>query len=220
MPNFKLITLGGTIDANPYPVNTDGTIDPPQYATFETYQKTGSRAYRYLNEQYNGQFTRDDAWDTPLDSQDFAENTKEIARLVQSILASSEDALLITCGTDAMVEIARAVKTKLIAENCLKLVLFTGAMVPLSNGDALAQADAKKNLDAAVQWMEHYLHARQVPHAAYVTTGTYIVWHNQPKPLDPCYAIKDRIAGTFVERDINLCEDAAIESLQPVVSTR
>lgn len=79
-----------------------------------------------------------------VDSLDMTEADR--SRIVEACRVAPEARLVVTHGTDTMVQTARALATAGDAELAAKTIVLTGAMVPY----ALADSDASFNLGAAV----------------------------------------------------------------------
>jgi len=106
------------------------------------------------------------------DSLEFSDKDREV--LLQSCLASSEDFIMITHGTDTMVESA----TKL---SCItdKTIVFVGAMIPY----AFKHSDALFNIGAGLGAMQS------------LQKGIYIVMNGEVFSWDNVY--KDKKEGVF-----------------------
>jgi L-asparaginase len=106
----------------------------------------------------------------------------ERRRIVDSCCSSPEDRIVITHGTDTMVETARTIATA--GDEALrgKTVVLTGAMVPYAFGSS----DGLFNLGSALSF------AQVLPAGVYVAmNGRCFSWDN---------VRKDRGAGVFVSR--------------------
>jgi L-asparaginase len=97
------------------------------------------------------------------------------ARVVDACLRSPEDRIVITHGTDTMVETARAVAGGVTG----KTVVLTGAMVPYAFGSS----DGLFNLGSALSFAE------------VLPQGVYIAMNGQHFPWDRVR--KNREAGVF-----------------------
>jgi L-asparaginase len=96
--------------------------------------------------------------------------------LLKAILNSPQDRVVVTHGTDTMVESARVVGLAAVA---LKTIVFTGAMVPLT----ITQSDAEFNLGFALGCVQS------------LKPGVYIAMNGQVHPWDQVK--KNRALGIF-----------------------
>lgn len=113
--------------------------------------------------------------------------SKDLAELCRLIKSQSQDKIIITHGTDHMVKNASFIKEKL--RNTHKIVLFTGAMVPVANQmDNLKRSEGYKNLEFAISEID------ELPY------GVYIAFHN--KILNPFKTIKNFKNKTFEQYNI------------------
>jgi L-asparaginase len=98
--------------------------------------------------------------------------------IVEACAQCGEDRIVITHGTDTMVETARAVAEAISA----KTVVLTGAMIPYAFGSS----DGMFNLGSALSF------AQVLPAGVYVAmNGTAFSWQD---------VRKDRVSGTFQRR--------------------
>ncbi|RMG24799.1 MAG: asparaginase [Bacteroidetes bacterium] len=101
-----------------------------------------------------------------VDSLDMTEEDREI--IVRNCLNSPEDQILITHGTDTMVETASRIAQKVTD----KTIVLTGAMIPYSFGSS----DGFFNLGSALAFVQ------TLPHGVYIAmNGRYFHWHNVRK---------------------------------------
>ncbi len=97
------------------------------------------------------------------------------ARIVDACARCPEDRIVVTHGTDTMVETARAVAHGIAG----KTVVLTGAMVPYAFGSS----DGLFNLGSAISF------AQVLPEGVWVAmNGSFFAWDN---------VAKNRAAGTF-----------------------
>ena len=114
-----------------------------------------------------------------IDSLDMTEEDRE--KIVQSCLQTQEDNILITHGTDTMVETAKVLAEK----NINKTIVLTGAMVPY----VFRSSDGLFNLGAALAF------AQTLPPGVYIAmNGKYFNWDN---------ARKNKEIGEFEELENN-----------------
>jgi L-asparaginase len=97
------------------------------------------------------------------------------ARIVQACKACDEDQIVITHGTDTMVETARAIADGVLG----KTVVLTGAMVPYAFGSS----DGLFNLGSALSFVQS------------LPDGVYIAMNGRSFPWDDVR--KNRDAGVF-----------------------
>ncbi|MCS7257812.1 MAG: asparaginase [candidate division WOR-3 bacterium] len=96
------------------------------------------------------------------------------AQIVEAVKNSKEDRILITHGTDRMVETAQA----LAQEIKNKTVVLTGAMVPYSFGSS----DGMFNLGAGLAFVQ------TLPYGVYIAmNGRYFHWNNVTKNKNTGY---------------------------------
>ena len=97
------------------------------------------------------------------------------ARVVRACLECDEDQIVITHGTDTMVETARAIADGVRG----KTIVLTGAMVPYTFGSS----DGLFNLGSALSFVQ------SLPHGVYIAmNGKSFPWHD---------VRKNREAGVF-----------------------
>jgi L-asparaginase len=101
------------------------------------------------------------------------------ARIVQACKACGEDQIVITHGTDTMVETARAIADGMDG----KTVVLTGAMVPYAFGSS----DGLFNLGSALSFVQS------------LPAGVYIAMNGRSFPWDDVR--KNRDAGVFERLD-------------------
>jgi L-asparaginase len=103
-------------------------------------------------------------------------------RIVEACRTAPEARIVITHGTDTMVETARAVATAFADEVAGKTIVLTGAMVPYAFGSS----DGLFNLGSALSFVQ------ALPPGVYVAmNGRCFAWDA---------VSKDRTAGVFVSR--------------------
>lgn len=101
-----------------------------------------------------------------MDSLDMKDEDRQ--QILQNCLDAQENRIVITHGTDTMVETAKVIAAKL--QN--KTVVLTGAMVPYKFGSS----DGLFNLGSALAF------AQTLPHGVYVAmNGRYFIWDNVRK---------------------------------------
>jgi len=110
-----------------------------------------------------------------IDSLDITDEDRET--IAQNCLKAKEDKILITHGTDTMVETARVLAKKI--KN--KTIILTGAMIPYKFGSS----DGLFNLGGALAFIQ------TLPNGVYITmNGRYFKWDN---------VRKDKKTGEFKE---------------------
>ncbi|MEO0072414.1 MAG: asparaginase domain-containing protein [candidate division WOR-3 bacterium] len=98
----------------------------------------------------------------------------ERAQIIEAVKRSPEDRILITHGTDRMVETAKAL-AQMVKD---KTVVLTGAMVPYSFGSS----DGMFNLGAGLAFVQ------TLPYGVYIAmNGRYFHWHNVMKNRNTAY---------------------------------
>lgn len=151
---------------------TGGTIDKIYFDALSEYQ-IGAAAIPDMLREHNV-FAPHRV--TPLMRKDSLEITDEDRAIIgQAVAASDANMILVTHGTDTMVETA-----KLLSSIKDKVIILTGAMQPAS----LRSSDAEFNVGfalAAVQTLSY---------------GVYIAMNGQI--FDPAKTLKDRKAGRFI----------------------
>jgi L-asparaginase len=122
---------------------------------------------------------REPHYETPfmLDSLDMQkEQRQKISKLCQELPSQN---ILITHGTDTMVETALCIENSLCLEKIEKTIILTGAMVPAR----LPQSDAPFNLGYALSCLDH------------LSAGVYIAMNG--RVFSPQHCRKDREKGIF-----------------------
>ena len=115
-----------------------------------------------------------------LDSLDMVQSDR--IKILEHCKATCEDRIVITHGTDTMVETALYLKEHL--GDIDFPIAFTGAMVPFG----FERSDAQQNLTEALALLQH------------ISPGVYIIFHSQVIPADR--ARKDRANSTFVDTSL------------------
>ena len=101
-----------------------------------------------------------------IDSLDMSDNGREI--ILESCKNSREDKIVITHGTDTMVETARVLANSLKD----KTIVLTGAMIPYEFGSS----DGLFNLGCSLAFVQ------TLPHGVYISmNGKYFHWNNVKK---------------------------------------
>lgn len=161
MSRVLVLTTGGTIDAEPYDQRPVNVTPLAQSIIPEALDRLGVGQNCTVREVCR-------------------KDSKEVGEAeLRDILAILRDAperhILIVQGTDTMPHNARLFQTLLSAQDGLArhVVVFTGAMEPLSNGP---HSDGWENLRVAVEKGAHY------------APGVHIVMHG--RRLDPARAVK------------------------------
>jgi L-asparaginase len=115
-----------------------------------------------------------------MDSLDMTEADR--AAIVDECRTSPENRIVITHGTDTMVETARAIATTEASDLGAKTIVLTGALVPYAFGSS----DGMFNLGSALSFVQ------ALPAGVYVAmNGRCFAWNAVEK---------DRSAGVFVAR--------------------
>jgi L-asparaginase len=114
-----------------------------------------------------------------MDSLDMTDDHR--ARIVSACRAASESRIVITHGTDTMVETARALATAPDAALAAKTIVLTGAMVPYAFGSS----DGLFNLGSALSFVQS------------LPAGVFVAMNGRCFPWDAVR--KDRAVGTFEE---------------------
>ncbi|MBA4275027.1 MAG: hypothetical protein C0436_05170 [Alphaproteobacteria bacterium] len=169
------IAAGGTIAAEPY-------ASTPEYVSVET----NAHVVQAL-QAAAGDRVRVGAADFSLkDSKDIT--PEDIERMAHLIAQAEQPFVVITHGTDAMPQNARALKALMQRDYpevlAAKTIVFTGAMEPLHHG---ARSDGFANLRDAVTVAMHNAKA-----------GVSIVMHGMV--LNPERAVKDFDRKAIIER--------------------
>jgi L-asparaginase len=115
-----------------------------------------------------------------MDSLDMTDEDR--ARIVDACGAAPEARLVVTHGTDTMVETARAIATRPDAVLAGKTIVLTGAMVPYAFGSS----DGLFNLGSAVSFVQ------------VLPPGVYVAMNGRVFEWDA--VSKDRNAGVFISR--------------------
>ena len=101
-----------------------------------------------------------------IDSLEMSDEDRNL--IVQQCIKSDEDHIVITHGTDTMVETA----TVLATANIKKTIVITGAMIPYKFGSS----DGLFNLGSALAFVQ------TLPHGVYIAmNGKYFNWNNVRK---------------------------------------
>ena len=101
-----------------------------------------------------------------IDSLEMSDEDRNL--IVQQCIKSDEDHIVITHGTDTMVETA----TVLAKANIKKTIVITGAMIPYKFGSS----DGLFNLGSALAFVQ------TLPHGVYIAmNGKYFNWNNVRK---------------------------------------
>lgn len=140
MKTYLHISMGGTIDAAPYP---EDKIDYPLYST-HIHTRAAENALRSLMPSTGA---LEHVFICDKDSKDLDE--RDIGKLYETVkkrgdVPAALCRIIVTMGTDRMVEIARGLAKKIHSLSCP--VVFTGAIWPLSNGE---KSDGPVNLRKA-----------------------------------------------------------------------
>jgi L-asparaginase len=115
-----------------------------------------------------------------MDSLDMADADRE--RIVEECRAAPETRLVITHGTDTMVDTARAIATTQDVVLAGKTIVLTGAMIPYAFGSS----DGLFNLGSAVSFVQ------------VLPPGVYVAMNGRVFDWDA--VVKDRETGFFVSR--------------------
>lgn len=177
--SLLLITTGGTIDSEPYPENES---DYPPHST----HKGTSSAFKALKEMTPHTYNLDHIALFAKDSKHLdADDQSAILR--QILHKTTYWRIIITIGTDRMVDIAQNLRTQ-IRKNAFKLlcpVVFTGAIWPLSNG--ADKSDGFDNLELATLGHDN------------LSPDIYVAMHSIM--ATPNHIKKDRAAKAFIRVD-------------------
>lgn len=115
-----------------------------------------------------------------VDSLDMTDSDRDI--ILDNCIRANENKIVITHGTDTMVETARVI-AGFVKD---KTIVLTGAMIPYKFGSS----DGLFNLGSALAF------AQTLPHGVYIAmNGKYFSWNN---------VRKNKKTGVF-EEDMNLC---------------
>jgi len=102
----------------------------------------------------------------------------DILMVLEECINAQEERILITHGTDKMVDTAQVLGPKILD----KTVVLTGAMVPYAFGSS----DGLFNLGSALAFVQ------TLPHGVYISmNGRYFNWYN---------VLKNKKTGTFEEK--------------------
>lgn len=140
MDKILLISLGGTIEAEPYQGPPPDRVTPLQEP--------------FIHEALAVAHLQDKVEVIPLCNVDSNNVTEDHLNAVAAIIKARPDRpqVIITHGTDTMIDNAKALQEKLSAMGLSgRKVVMTGAMAPLMNG---IQLDGMSNLTGAVNRME------------------------------------------------------------------
>jgi L-asparaginase/Glu-tRNA(Gln) amidotransferase subunit D len=174
-----VIRTGGTIDAVPY----DDPRNPPDYV--ETLKRDDSLTIPTIKRLGNPTPIDEFTWGEWQENQ-FVKDSKlftpqDMDALATIIKNDTHRTFIVTHGTDAMVKNATMLQERLA--NSGKVVVFVGAMIPLSMHDK-HKSDAVDSLSFAIN------------HITSQEPGVYIVGRDDhTRRLDffnPCYVEKDR----------------------------
>lgn len=133
MKKFLVLTMGGTIDAEPFSAS-----NYPVYSTVTN----DNLALKALKEIAANNI--DHIAICNKDSKDL--NNQDVEKLIHTIQnAKNYERIIVTLGTDRMTGIAREIKQQI--DSLPVPVVFTGAIWPLANGP---QSDGWNNLEKAV----------------------------------------------------------------------
>jgi L-asparaginase len=158
------ILTGGTIDAEPYKV-TPKNVTPLKYSIIPTVLGESSiiTNYEFANFKI-------------ADSKDFSK--QDLIELAKFIREKGIDKVVIVHGTDHTPENARFLMTQTQLYGGGKKIVFTGAMVPISNQIAgYEKSDGYANLDFAYEKLQT------------LEAGVYIAFNN--KIFNPLYTVKN-----------------------------
>lgn len=171
-----ILTMGGTIDAEPFPADEP----PPENSTPGDRHLAIQELRRIATA--NGIDIGFDCFEICNKDSKFldARDRATLERIVISN-ASRFERIIITAGTDCMTDLAQDLQMRLKTSPCQ--IVFTGAMVPLANGDL---SDGRENLKLALDGE---------PDAA---PGVYIAMHGL---FLPCTSIrKDFTQRRFIRK--------------------
>jgi L-asparaginase/Glu-tRNA(Gln) amidotransferase subunit D len=143
--DILLITTGGTIDAQPY---LDPLSPPLNCEPLHRDRSIVPDAVKKLFPLH-----LDSHFVCNLDSKQVENN--HLNCIANIIKGHSHKNIIVTCGTDRMPEIARRIDSAIGQElrEQDRRVIFTGAMIPLSNGSC---SDGWNNLKTALENIETY----------------------------------------------------------------
>jgi L-asparaginase len=161
---IRLLLTGGTFDKEYDEFTGEPGFDKTHVAEM-------LRVGRYLGEIKIGQLLLKDSLDMTQEDRDL---------IVTACSEYEESHIVITHGTDTMVETARSLLNAKLSE---KTIVLTGAMVPFSFG---TRSDAMFNLGSALAFVQS------------LKTGVYIAMNGYYFEADKVQ--KDKVAGRFVEK--------------------
>ena len=164
MKNTRLIITGGTIDKK-YNM-FDGTMGFDQTHVHDMLKQS----------RFGGKIIVQEL----LMKDSLEMNADDRCRIADAVLESEEDKIVITHGTDTMVNTGQAIAEHGIND---RTVVLTGAMIPYSLG---VDSDAQFNLGSALA----YAHA--------LPSGIYVAMNGESFPIDNVQ--KDTSLGIFVPR--------------------
>ncbi len=184
--SILVITTGGTIGSLPYP----DPRKPPKYSFFPD---LGSDPVRDLltNAAFGITKTRVMSLE-PRDSKGIDDAYREI--IVDTVAQADEYRILITHGTDSMLQSAEYFYEQLRNNSGLKdkIILLTGAMIPLANG---AESDGIANLKFSLEQLSQ----QEMDNGIYIVLSDYDagnIWMPQiylfePNKYEKKYNTKD-----------------------------
>lgn len=141
MTKIHLITMGGTIDSEPY---SEKPGEYPAYATMPAEPLSPQTLRQIFQEAGNGHVMD---WSSVCMKDSKTLNSDDFALLLSHIDAAEQSGasrIVVTLGTDRMCETARLVMEQKPSPACP--IVFTGAIWPLTNGD---RSDGPGNLRLA-----------------------------------------------------------------------
>lgn len=157
-------------------IATGGTIDSKFHAPTERkIIKDESGIPDYLQNVINPHFIGEFKKVIMIDSLDMVDNDR--ALIVDEINNTENDKIIITHGTDTMVETALYLEEKIATIQ--KTIILVGSMIPL---DGFYQSDAPFNLGYAIAKAQHNAH------------GIYICMNSQ------CFSAKDVVKNKEIGR--------------------
>ncbi|MEI9913609.1 MAG: asparaginase domain-containing protein [Candidatus Saccharibacteria bacterium] len=163
MINTRLIITGGTIDKRYNPLSGELV-----FAKTHIPEMLGKA--RFTGETVLQELFLKDSLDITEDERD---------QIVDACISSEEDRIVITHGTDTMIDTAQLIsRTKQIGK---KTIVLTGSMIPYSMGEG---QDALFNLGTALAY------------AQALDPGVYVAMNGQA--FEPNNVIKDRTVGLFL----------------------
>jgi L-asparaginase len=153
MGDLLIVTTGGTIGSLPY----DDPIHPPAYSTFSN----DDPVLRALSRPDFGLKDTRTISLPPKDSKDFTD--ADMAALVAMVGEAPEALILITFGTDRILQAAEILDQKKLP----KTIILTGAMVPLMNEGS----DGSGNLAFALKKLNELTHGVYIVLCDYAGTA-------------------------------------------------